>query len=268
MTAERDPAAIQVDAVRAMLADQLGDDLQGLYLYGSAVLGGLQPRSDIDLLVLCGRSLDPAAKRAVVDRLLEISVLPSRRGPERVGERPLEVTILARPEIEPWRYPARMELQYGEWLRSELEAGPLDPEPIPSPDLAVLIESVRRDGRTLVGRPPRAALPFVPSADLARAMLDGVDSLLAELEPDTTNVLLTLARMWFTLATGDIAPKDLAAEWAMTHLGKDDRSVLDQARALYLGETAGSWRDTARVAQAAQRLAVQVRRAGEGAGHR
>jgi hypothetical protein len=217
--------------------------------------------------VLASRSLDASEKRRIGDALLSISTWPLRLDGERAGQRPLEVTIVAVPEVVPWRYPPRMELQFGEWLRRTFEAGDLDSAPAPSPDLAVLIESVRREARVLVGPPPRALLRAVPPADLAAAMLDGVDGLLAELETDTTNVLLTLARMWFTIETGELAPKDLAAEWGIARLAKDDRAILEHARAIYLGTEPAGWRESAaRIGQVANRLAGQVRRAAEQAG--
>ena len=43
-------------------------------------------------------------------------------------------------------------------------------------------------------------------------MLDGVPSLMADLADDTRNVLLTLARIWTTVATGEIRSKDEAAD--------------------------------------------------------
>ena len=45
---------------------------------------------------------------------------------------------------------------------------------------------------------------------------------MADLEGDVRNVLLTLARVWFTLETGTIASKDVAADWAITRLPRDE----------------------------------------------
>lgn len=50
---------------------------------------------------------------------------------------------------------------------------------------------------------------------------------------DTRNVVLTLARVWATLATGEIKPKDAAADWALAHLPAEHRPVLAHARDLY-----------------------------------
>jgi streptomycin 3"-adenylyltransferase len=58
-----------------------------------------------------------------------------------------------------------------------------------------------------------------------------------------SNVILTLARIWTTLATGDIRSKDEAASWALERLAPDQPSVLARARAIYLGEEPEQWDD-------------------------
>ena len=223
-----DPAERQIAAVVTLAREVLGDDVIALYLYGSATLGGLQNHSDIDLFVVSARSLTGAEKRRVVDGLLEISGDPARAAASWQDTRPLEVTIAARPGIDPWRFPPAMELQYGEWLRTDFAAGSVFPdEPTPNADLALLLESVRRTGRALAGPPARVVIGPIPPADLARAMLEGVEDIRPGIETgsDTTNGLLTLARIWFTLATGEFAPKDMAADWAIARLGGDDRAI-------------------------------------------
>ncbi|MGW0449988.1 DUF4111 domain-containing protein, partial [Streptosporangium sandarakinum] len=86
----------------------------------------------------------------------------------------------------------------------------------------------------LNGPSPAELLDPVPHADLVRASVAGIPELLADLDDDTRNVLLTFARVWTTLATGEIKTKDAAADWAMAHLPPEHRPVLEHARNLYL----------------------------------
>ena len=97
---------------------------------------------------------------------------------------------------------------------------------------------VRRYGEPLVGPPAADAISPVPEADLRAAMVGDLELLLDDLEPDTRNVLLTLARIWCTLATGEIRSKDEAAAWALERLPDEHRPVLAHARAAYLGAEA------------------------------
>lgn len=219
----------------------LSPDAVGAYLHGSAVRGGLRPGSDIDVLVVTRRPTSPAQRRALVEGLMEISGARARRGPAR----PVELTVVVASDVRPWRYPPSCELLYGEWLRSEFEQGAV-PEPSPSPDLAALITMVHQGDAPLVGPPPREVLDLVPSADLRRAIVAGVPDLLADLEHDTRNVILTLLRIWTTLTTGEIRSKDAAADWALERLPGAHRAAVAHARAIYLGHAPESWDDTLR----------------------
>lgn len=187
----------------------LGADVIGAYLYGSAVEDGLQPGSDLDLFVLSERPTDRAERRRLIDGLLPISGRHAIAGPARS----IELTVVVQSEVRPWRYPPALDFQYGDWLRREFERDELPPWPVPSPDLAVLITSVLLGSRPLVGPPAAEVLDPVPAVDLDRAMVDSLPDLLAELASDTGNVLLTLARIWTTLGTGEIRSKDAAADW-------------------------------------------------------
>jgi len=93
----------------------------------------------------------------------------------------------------------------------------------------------------LFGPPPSEVLDPIPPADVRRAMLDGIPSLLSDLDGDERNVVLTFARIWMSLATGMIRSKDAAADWALPRLPPEHRAVLEHARAIYLGEAAEEW---------------------------
>lgn len=102
-----------VDLVR----DVLGPDALGAYLHGSAVLGGLRPHSDIDVLVVSRRRTTPGEKRALIDRLLPIS----GRGDPSGRARPIELTIVVASEIRPWHFPPLFDFQFGDWFRAAFE---------------------------------------------------------------------------------------------------------------------------------------------------
>ncbi|MFD4027874.1 aminoglycoside adenylyltransferase family protein [Streptomyces sp. NPDC058576] len=217
----------QLDRTVGLLQDVLGPDLLGSCLHGSAVLGGLKPASDLDVLAVTRRSLDEHRRRALLAGVLEISGLTAQ-------VRPVELTVVVQSEIRPWRYPPTADFLYGEWLRGELSAsGP--PHPAPLPDLALVLDAARAGDHPLTGPPPARLIDPVPHADLVRASLAGLPELLGDLAEDTRNVLLTLARVWTTLATGEIRPKDAAADWAVARLPAEHRPVLEHARDLYRG---------------------------------
>ncbi|MFC5658442.1 aminoglycoside adenylyltransferase family protein [Streptomyces nogalater] len=230
----------QVRQIVGLVGDVLGRDVVGTYLHGSSVLGGLRPASDVDVLVVSRRHMDERDRRALLGGLLRIS----GSGNE---VRPVELTVVVQSEVRPWRYPPACDFLYGEWPRGEYEAG-LVPRPEPMPDLALLITMALSGDHPLTGPRPARVLDPVPPGDLVRASVAGVPGLLDELDSDTRNVLLTLARVWTTLATGRIESKDAAADWALTQLPPEHRAVLGHARRLYLDcrYSEESWSDALR----------------------
>jgi streptomycin 3"-adenylyltransferase len=236
---DRDPPDAQIARTVALARDVLGAGLLAVYLHGSAVEGGLRPDSDLDLLFVLARPTTDAERHDLLTGLLRLS----GRGDPSGRARSLEVTAVVRSDVVPWRFPPRLDLQYGDWWRREIEAGEPDPWTSPNPDLAILLTVARRSGRPLIGPPPGELLDIVPAGDVTRAAVDGIPGLLADLQPDTRNVLLTLARIWATVVTGDILPKGAAADWAIARLGGDHRGVLVLARDAYRDGLVEDWGD-------------------------
>lgn len=101
--------------------------------------------------------------------------------------------------------------------------------------------------------------------DLIRAILEGIPGLLEDLDSETRNVVLTLARIWTTVATGIIRSKDAAADWALARLPEEHRPVLAHARATYLGEEDDSWEDLRpRVRPHVDHVILEIERLGAG----
>ncbi|KDN78746.1 nucleotidyltransferase [Streptomyces olindensis] len=230
-----------------LLHGVLGDSVLGVYAHGSATLGGLRPHSDVDVLAVVREPTTHGQRRALVEELLKVSGR---------GRRPVEMTVVVQDRVRPWRYPPTCDFLYGEWLREDFERGAV-PAPGPNPDLAPVLTMVLLADAPLHGPRPAELLDPVPAADLRRAIAEGVPELMAELETDTRNVLLTLARVWSTLETGGIRSKDAAAAWAIERLPAAHRPVLVRARAVYLGDEDERW-DDLDVRPCAQHLARMI----------
>nr|WSY53995.1 Stf0 family sulfotransferase [Streptomyces sp. NBC_00886] len=210
-----------------------GDDLLGVCLHGSAVLGGLRPDSDIDVLVVVRRRMNDDQRRVLVRELMAVSGGDAR---------PVELIVVVQDDVRPWQYPPNCEFLYGEWLRGGFECGAVPAAEV-SPDLAPLLSTALLGDAPLHGPSPAELLDPVPHADLLGGIVAGVPQLVDDLDTDTRNVLLTLARVWTTLATGAIRSKDGAADWALERLPVEHRPVLELARDGYLGRREDRWED-------------------------
>ncbi len=229
----------QIGDTLDVLNNLFGSSLLGVYLYGSSVLGGLLKYSDIDFFVVLSRGTTHEEKNNLVKALLQISGIYMKS-----DEHPIELTIVNQSAVNPWRYPPRCDFQYGEWLRADFEAGALavSSDTI-MPDLAVLITQIFLKSITLVGGRPEQLLCPVPYNDFILATVDALPHLMAALERDIRNVLLTLARIWNTLATSTILPKPSAAQWVMALLPEEYKAVMQRAKAICEGKESEHWDD-------------------------
>jgi len=154
--------------------------------------------------------------------------------------RPLEVTVINHGDVVPWRFPPKNEYIYGEWLRDEFENGQIQ-EPTYDPDLAIFLAQVRKNSVSLFGSDASDILEPVPMTHIRRAIMESLPGLIEGIKGDERNVILTLARMWLTVAVGEISSKDIAAEWAIPQLPKEHATLLNLARKAYRGEYVDKW---------------------------
>lgn len=226
------------DSIR-LLKTILETDLLGVYLYGSSLVGGLQKYSDVDLFVVTNRATTAEEKTQLITHLLQISGIYMKS-----PKLPLEITIVEKAAINPWQYPPHFDFQYGEWLRTSLETGVIEPWTTHEmPELALIVTQILLKSQTLFGPDPKQVLAQVPYHDFMKAMLHDVNRLATDLEHDTRNVLLTYARIWSTLSTDEIRSKPAAADWVMNHLPKIYQPVMKRAKSICIGLENEYWDD-------------------------
>jgi predicted nucleotidyltransferase len=145
----------QLDRLVVGLRAVLGEDLVGVYLHGSLVLGCFNPqRSDVDVLAVtsrrCAESEHPDLE----------AVLQAASGPKewpRTAPYPVEISFLAAADLRSWRYPTPYELHFSQTVGL---VGPGDDH-----DLAAHITILREAGVTLTGSPIAEVFPIVPNED-------------------------------------------------------------------------------------------------------
>jgi predicted nucleotidyltransferase len=222
----------QAERLAERLGAALGDDLVGVYLHGSMVLGGFNPQlSDLDVLAVARRRTSDDEKREVVEILAGASEHPA----------PIEFHLLARADLQPWRHPAPFDLHYGDVWRDALRgdlADALGRQGKTDPDLAAHITVVRSYGVALQGPPPEEVFPEVPWDDYADSLMRDLRWVSETEKPEPVYRVLSPARIWAALATREIHSKETGGAWALERVPVDLRPVLARAIARSRGENA------------------------------
>jgi hypothetical protein len=239
-------------AVAGALARVLGPVLVGVYLHGSAALGGWSAeRSDVDLLGVVATSLDRRAKRVVSARLNHPSlVCPAEAGLE------MSLVTAAVAADPPRRPPFELHVTTGPAPQTHL-GGPAAADP----DLLLHFAVCRRAGLAVAGpapvevftEPPRAWLLERAAAELSWATRHG----------DFAYRVLTACRAWRYLEDDVLGSKVDGGRWARARLAAGDGTdpgavaLVDAAVAAQLGQAPmpGATADLA----AADRLVATVR---------
>lgn len=228
---------VEAENYRDIAQQTFGAKLVGVYLYGSAISGGLRPLSDIDLIVVIDETMTPKER----DRLTASLLKSSGTYPNLPGEpRCVELSVIVRSELATPKYPAKCEYLYGEWLRGDLEKG-LMLERFANPGVTLTLAQAFDEALPVSGPELSDLLTPIPMEQVRLAMREALPTLVEGLRGDERNVLLTLARMWRTADQGVFVSKDEAADWAVSRVPQEIGQLLAYARAAYLGTVKDDW---------------------------
>jgi hypothetical protein len=236
-------------AVTSTLRDALGDDLVGLYLYGSAVSGGFDPGvSDVDLVAVTAAevgALDTDALGRMHDQLTD-------RYPDWNDR--LEIVYIGRDTLASFRAsPGRLAvISPGEsfHVREELAAEWLQNWYL-----------VRETGICLHGAEAAAVVPPIAWAEYVAATVRYADELRARSRHgagarDVAYTILTMCRALRTVRTHTQSSKQEAADWTREQMPEWAR-LIDTALECRLSRGAVGFGDEASRA-AAERFIAQL----------
>jgi hypothetical protein len=182
-----------VARVRALL----GDELVGVYLAGSAALGGyVHGRSDVDVAVVARRRLERSQKEELVAALRHEALPCPARG--------LELVVYAQGSGVP-----ELNLNTGERMAflATFEPG------VDSPHWFVLDRAIiGQRGRVLTGPPPAGALAMPSEDEILEALAIGLQWYRDRPEEPRDDAALNAVRSRAYLATGRWASKAEAVE--------------------------------------------------------
>ena len=210
----------------------LGDNLVGVYLHGSAVMGCFHPaKSDLDLLVVVEHAMTDEAKREFMDMVIQLNDEAPAKG--------IEMSIVRREVCKPFAYPTPFELHFSAmhlgWYRD-------DPEDYirkmngTDKDLAAHCTVIRARGRCLFGAPIPEIFGEVSKQDYMDSLWYDIAEAAEEIAEDTMYLTLNLARVLAFQQEGRVLSKQEGGEWALARLPEINHAHLRNALAEYRGE--------------------------------
>ncbi|MBB5802391.1 streptomycin 3'-adenylyltransferase [Saccharothrix ecbatanensis] len=205
--------------VASAMATVFGPDLVGVYLHGSAVLGGFDARrSDIDILAVCEGPTSAAERSAAVERLSDRHLPCPAHG--------LELSIVTLPVARhPTAQPAfELHMTTAPEGSKVVDGHGHDGDP----DLVLHFAVCRSAGRAL-GPGPVAAAVFAPVADdLVVAQL--VTELRWSVEHASGEyAVLNACRAWRFAVDGALVSKIDGGRWALDRVPGPDRELIRTA---------------------------------------
>jgi hypothetical protein len=227
MNATSDPG---INAVLHLLLTSvqaaLGDRFVGMYLHGSLASGDFDPqRSDIDFVVVTAGTLPDAiipALAALHTRLID----SGKRWALKLEGTYFPQQVLRRYQPSDALYPS---LNEGSFYMGRHGS-----------DWVIQSHILREQGIVLAGPNPRSLIDPVAPDDLRRAMRELLHDWWAPMLHDTTRLrsseyqayaILTMCRALYTLETGTVASKPVAARWAQAALDARRAALIERALA-------------------------------------
>ena len=243
--------------VRA-LQETLSPHLVGIYLHGSLAIGCFNPaQSDVDVLALSDDRLSVQTKRDMARVLTRLSLSPY----------PIEISILRKEGLEPWRHPTPYEMHYSEDWREryedDLASGNWrnwNAKENEDADLAAHVTITLHRGVRLAGAPIREVFPAVSREDYVASLLNDAHWALDRLAENPVYAVLNTCRVCAYLREGRILSKDEGGQWALEALPVIHRPVLSAALHSYRGTGAAPPPDEVALQAFAEYMRTELRR--------
>ena len=203
----------------------LQDNLTGIYLHGSAVMGCFNPKkSDLDFLIVVNEPMQDEVKL----RFMDMVTVLNENGPQKG----IEMSIVTKDVCNPFVYPTPFELHFS---AMHLKAYRDDPENYISymkgtdRDLAAHFTIIRERGKCLCGLPIVEVFAEIPKADFLDSVREDIDGAQEEIVENTMYLTLNLARVLAYQKEGLVLSKKEGGEWGLKNVSMKYHSLIRAA---------------------------------------
>ena len=188
----------------------LGDNLTGIYLHGSAVMGCFNDKkSDIDLLVVVKNDIPKEIKKQYMDMVIELN--------KKAPEKGLELSIVKESVCNPFVYPTPFELHFSNahlnWYLSNPKEY-VEKMNGTDKDLAAHVTIIYHRGKTLYGKDIPSVFAEVSSRDYTDSIWSDIENAKEEIAEQPMYIILNLCRVLAYKKENLILSKQEGGEWA------------------------------------------------------
>ena len=200
----------------------LGNNLTGIYLHGSAVMGCFNSKkSDIDLLVVVKYAVAKEIKRQYMDMVVSLNQKAPKKG--------IELSIVREAVCSPFVYPTPFELHFSvahlNWYQSDPEEY-VEKMNGTDKDLAAHFTVIYHRGKTLYGREIKSVFSEVSSEDYMDSIWNDIVNAKDEIVENAMYIILNLCRVLAYKKEGLILSKQEGGEWAIQDISVSEYKKL------------------------------------------
>ncbi len=215
----------------------LGDNLAGVYLHGSAVMGCFnEKKSDIDLLAVVKEVIPDEAKRRFMDMTVALNALAPEKG--------IEMSVVKKAVCRPFVYPTPFELHFSTGHLRWYETDPLDYIAKMKGvdwDLAAHFTIISRRGKRLFGEAIEDVFEEPARAYYIDSIWRDVEGAEEDAADNPTYVILNLCRVLAYLREGLVLSKREGGDWGAANLPEKHRDLISQALNDYSSAGPAAW---------------------------
>lgn len=228
----------------------LGDNLEGIYLHGSAAMGCFnEKRSDIDLLIVVDTAVSPDIKRQYMDMVMGMNCLAPDKG--------IEFSIVKKEVCKPFIYPTPFELHFSiehlEWYQTD-PCDYINRMNGVDRDLAAHCTVIYHRGICVYGK----AIPDIFAPVDAKFYWDSIwndiENAEEEIQFKPTYMILNLCRVLAYRQDMLILSKQEGGNWGLANVPSKFHGLISQALEEYRSGTSLPWDELAMQEYAAYML--------------
>ena len=209
--------------------DILKENLVGIYLHGSSVMGCFNPeKSDIDLIIVVDDKMSDITKKAYMDMVVKLNSYAPAKG--------IEMSIVRKEVCDPFVYPTLFELHFSAMHLKWYEDNPEDyilKMNGTDKDLAAHFTIIRKRGKCLLGLPIEDVFAVVPKADYMDSIWNDIVEAPEEITENTMYLTLNLARVLAFAKDGLVLSKKEGGDWGLKNVPEEYHSLIEDALSEY-----------------------------------